>query len=43
VFKAKERTLPAGSYVLALGDSLTEGTSVAHKEAWPSMLADKTG
>lgn len=41
--KAKEPALPAGSTVLALGDSLTEGYGVAREEAWPKLLADKSG
>jgi acyl-CoA hydrolase len=39
----KERALPAGSQVLALGDSLTEGAGVTRAEAWPDLLASKTG
>ncbi|MGA8865048.1 MAG: hypothetical protein WBM09_04345 [Gallionella sp.] len=31
--KAKEQALPAGSEVLALGDSLTEGLGVTSEEA----------
>ncbi len=41
--KAKEHTLPAGSQILALGDSLTAGTGVAPEEAWPERLAQLTG
>lgn len=41
--KAKEQTLPAGSQVLALGDSLTEGAGVTREQAWPDLLARKTG
>jgi len=41
--KHKEAILPAGSHVLALGDSLTEGAGVAPEQAWPSLLASKTG
>ncbi|BCK88114.1 arylesterase [Sideroxyarcus emersonii] len=41
--KPKEEAIPAGSHVLALGDSLTEGAGVAPQEAWPSLLASKTG
>jgi lysophospholipase L1-like esterase len=41
--KAREQALPAGSTVLALGDSLTEGYGVAREEAWPKLLADKSG
>jgi acyl-CoA hydrolase len=41
--KAKEEALPAGSRVVALGDSLTEGAGVAPEEAWPALLASRTG
>lgn len=41
--KAKEAALPPGSQVLALGDSLTAGNGVAPDEAWPSLLAKRTG
>lgn len=41
--KAKEDALPAGSRVLALGDSLTAGLGVASGEAWPERLAELTG
>lgn len=41
--KVKEQALPAGSRVLALGDSLTEGAGVTPAEAWPSLLAGRTG
>ncbi len=41
--KAKEQAIPAGSRVLALGDSLTEGAGVTPAEAWPSLLASRTG
>lgn len=41
--KAKEDALPAGSQVLALGDSLTAGLGVASGEAWPEQLAALTG
>jgi acyl-CoA thioesterase I len=41
--KTKEQALPAGSQVLALGDSLTEGAGVTREEAWPNLLASKTG
>ncbi len=40
--KPKEQALPAGSQVLALGDSLTQGAGVTHEEAWPDLLALKT-
>ena len=39
----EEAALPTGSHVLALGDSLTEGAGVTHEEAWPKLLAHKTG
>lgn len=41
--KAKEETLPPGSMVVALGDSLTAGAGVAPEEAWPNLLASRTG
>ncbi|TNC99604.1 MAG: lipolytic protein G-D-S-L family [Gallionellaceae bacterium] len=41
--KPKDEPLPPGSQVLALGDSLTAGYGVAPDEAWPSLLAGKTG
>lgn len=41
--KAKEAPLPPGSRVLALGDSLTAGNGVASGEAWPDLLAERTG
>ncbi len=41
--KEKAEPLPAGSVVLALGDSLTFGAGVKPEEAWPSLLASKTG
>jgi len=41
--KAKEGALPPGSQVLALGDSLTAGNGVTPDEAWPSLLANRTG
>lgn len=41
--KAKEATLASGSRVLALGDSLTAGNGVTSGEAWPSLLASRTG
>ncbi|MGA7593793.1 MAG: arylesterase [Gallionella sp.] len=41
--KTKEQALPAGSQVLALGDSLTQGAGVAPEQAWPDLLAQKTG
>ena len=41
--KSREGALPPGSRVLALGDSLTEGAGVAPGEAWPNLLANRTG
>lgn len=41
--KAKEGALPSGSRVVALGDSLTAGAGVAPGEAWPGLLASRTG
>lgn len=40
---AKQPAIPAGSPVLALGDSLTEGTGVKPEQAWPRLLSDRTG
>ncbi len=39
----KQAALPAGSVVLALGDSLTAGAGVASDQAWPALLAARTG
>ena len=39
----KEEAIPPGSVVLALGDSLTEGAGVSREEAWPYLLASRTG
>jgi acyl-CoA thioesterase I len=41
--KPKEAALPAGSVVLALGDSLTAGAGVRREQAWPALLQHKTG
>lgn len=41
--KPKESALPQGSKVLALGDSLTAGAGVAPEQAWPVLLAGRTG
>jgi acyl-CoA thioesterase I len=41
--KVKEEEIPSGSVVLALGDSLTEGAGVTPAEAWPNLLASRTG
>lgn len=35
--------LPSGSVVLALGDSLTAGAGVTPEQAWPALLAQRTG
>lgn len=39
----QEEAIPPSSNILALGDSLTAGYGVASDEAWPSLLAGKTG
>jgi acyl-CoA hydrolase len=39
----KEDVLPAGSKVLALGDSLTAPHGVKPGEDWPTLLGQKTG
>lgn len=41
--KPPEQALPRGTRVLALGDSLTAGNGVLPAEAWPALLATKTG
>jgi lysophospholipase L1-like esterase len=41
--KTKQQALPAASEVLALGDSLTQGAGVKREQAWPDLLARKTG
>ena len=41
--KPQEEAIPTSSKILALGDSLTAGYGVASDEAWPSLLANKTG
>lgn len=41
--KPKESPLAAGATVLALGDSLTAPHGVQPQEAWPTLLAQKTG
>lgn len=37
------QALPAEASVLALGDSLTQGVGAKADEAWPSLLAERTG
>lgn len=41
--EVKEAALPSGTPVLALGDSLTAGAGVNPDQAWPDLLAKKTG
>lgn len=41
--KPQEEAIPPSSQILALGDSLTAGYGVTSDEAWPSLLASKTG
>lgn len=41
--KAKFSPLPAGSTVLAFGDSVTYGTGAQPGEDWPTLLAAATG
>ena len=41
--KPKEAVLPPGTRVLALGDSLTAPHGVTPEQAWPTLLATKTG
>lgn len=41
--KVREEAVPPGSRVLALGDSLTAGAGVSPEEAWPTLLAGRTG
>lgn len=41
--KPKESAFPSGSKVLALGDSLTAGAGVTPEQAWPVLLASRTG
>jgi acyl-CoA thioesterase I len=40
---ARAEGLPAGSVVLALGDSITHGTGAAPEAAYPAQLAQLTG
>lgn len=39
----KEEAIPPGSPVVALGDSLTAGAGVTPEQAWPALLASRTG
>lgn len=39
----RQTALPAGSRVLALGDSLTAAHGVAPSQAWPALLAQRSG
>jgi acyl-CoA thioesterase I len=39
----KQAPLPPGTRVLALGDSLTAAHGVTPDEAWPALLAQRTG
>ncbi len=41
--KPKAQALPTGATVLALGDSLTQGVGAQAGEAWPVLLAERTG
>jgi acyl-CoA hydrolase len=41
--KQRLAAIPAGSHVLAFGDSLTFGTGAAPGEDWPTLLAEVTG
>lgn len=41
--KGKAAALPAGSVVLALGDSLTQGVGANPEQAWPTLLAASSG
>lgn len=41
--KPEAAALPSGSKVLALGDSLTAGAGVTPEQAWPALLASRTG
>ncbi len=41
--QTKEDAFPAGSVVLALGDSLTAGAGVTAVQSWPALLAERTG
>lgn len=39
----KQAAIPAGSRVLALGDSLTAAHGVASNQAWPALLEQRSG
>ncbi|MDD3017489.1 MAG: GDSL-type esterase/lipase family protein [Comamonas sp.] len=39
----KAQALPSDATVLALGDSLTQGVGAQAQEAWPHVLAQRTG
>jgi len=39
----KEAPLPPGAVVLALGDSITAGYGVDQDQAWPALLAQRSG
>lgn len=39
----EERSLPAGSVVVALGDSITQGVGASEQSAWPANLARLSG
>lgn len=41
--KPKEAALPSSTRVLALGDSLTAPHGVTPEQAWPTLLAKRTG
>lgn len=41
--KPREAALPSGTRVLALGDSLTAPHGVTPEQAWPVLLATRTG
>ena len=41
--KGKERPLPIGSVVVALGDSITQGVGASEQSAWPANLARLSG
>ena len=41
--EAEKEGFSEGSIVLALGDSLTAGAGVTSQQAWPALLAERTG